>query len=219
MVKYKVSAIITVLVMVLALVITSCSPAAAPAKPAATEPAKPAATEPVKPAATEPAKPAATVPADTKPAATPAPKVTFEAATYTNDQYGFSFQYPKVWVEDKIVNNEVCNFGKGKAGTDDHVIAVVIPEVADIPAAYKSEMDAIPGMVQFNMQVTLKPSKQITLADGKTAATEIIATSDYNMWCYAVGFNKNGKTIMISTYTLGTSEKTLREIVGSVAVK
>jgi hypothetical protein len=215
MIKYKAAAIITVLVMVIALVITSCSPAAAPAKPPVSEPAKPAVSDPV--------KPVATLPADTKPApatnTAPAAKVSFEAATYTNDQYGFSFQYPKSWVEDKIVTTEVCNFGKGTAGTDDHVIAIVIPQSTDMPAAYKTEMDNIPGMKQFNMQVSIKSSKQVTLADGKTPATEIIATSDYNMWCYAIGFNKNGKTIIVSSYTLLDAEKLLREIIGTVAVK
>jgi hypothetical protein len=35
----------------------------------------------------------------------------------------------------------------------------------------------------------------------------------YNMWTYAISFNKGGKTIIVTTYTFGTPGDLLKEIV------
>jgi hypothetical protein len=219
MVRNKALVVISVLVMLLALIFTSCAPAAAPAKPAASTPAAPS--TPAKPVE----KPAPTAPAPTTPAApaTAAIKTSFESATYTDDTYGFSFQYPKAWVKDAIVSTEIANFGKTTNVLADHVTAFANPEAKDLPADFKASWENVPGMKQYNAIINIESSNAIKLADGKTDGMEMVGTSTiagtYNMWSYAISFNKGGKTIIVTTYTFGAQSDLLKEIVKTTVVK
>jgi hypothetical protein len=212
LVKHKVSLFISILVITLAIMAISCAPAAAPAKPA--EQPKPAAAAPVTP----PAKPAEK-PADTAPAATAGPsiKTSFESATYTDSANGFSFQYPKAWVKDVTVTTEVANYGKTTNVLADHVTAFVNPEAKDLPADFKASWENVPGMKQYNAIIKIESSKATKLADGKTDGMEMVGTctisGTYEMWTYAISFNKGGKTIIVTTYTFGEPSDMLKEIV------
>jgi hypothetical protein len=215
LVKHKVSLFISILVLTLAIMAISCAPAAAPTKPA--EQPKPAATAP----AATPVKPAEK-PADAAPAAAPAIKTSFESATFTDSANGYSFQYPKAWVKDVTVTTEVANYGKTTNVLNDHVTAFVNPEAKDIPADFKASWENVPGMKQYNAIIKIESSNAIKLADGKTSGIEMVGTctisGSYNMWTYAIGFNKGGKTIIVTTYTFGEPSDLLKEIVKTTVV-
>jgi hypothetical protein len=209
---------VTVLTLILAAVAISCAPAAVLQKPAATTPptATPApAVTPVTPPATPPAAPAA-------PAVI---KTSFEAATYTNDANGYSFLYPKTWIPGNVVNDQVVNLVAAAASGADSVSSSLLPESADFGQAMKAAYDADPGLKQYSVKVNIKSSKAITLANGKTQASEAIVTATimgiYDLWGYGIGVNKGGKTIMVTGWTLGGEAKQnqIMEIVKTFTVK
>jgi hypothetical protein len=103
------SALVSMLIatmFVLLVVAAACAPATPAAKPATTTP----------PAATTPATttPAATTPAATKPLTDE--ELGFNAATYTNDEYKFSFRYPKEWASKPTDWEYQLFIAKAKAG-------------------------------------------------------------------------------------------------------
>jgi len=207
--KYKAVFISIMLILLVSLVLPAC----APAKPAA-----PAATPPAAPAATPPAVPVATPPA------VPAPKaLSFEPATYTNDAIGFTWQYPKTWVKTDNYNNLVVKMLASTAQGADNAGVIVIPESADYSKAVKEQIDSDPGLL--NTKVDISPAKTITLADGKTAASEATATAKimglYPLYVYSIGINKGGKTIIVFGASLGndTKQALVKEIAQTLAVK
>ena len=212
-----------VIILVLATLAISCAPAAAPTKPAAATP--PASTPaPAAPAATT----AATTPVAPPSAASSAPaaiKTSFDAATYTNDVNGYSFMYPKSWITGNVVNDQVVNLLASSAQGADAVSSSLLPESADFSKAMKAAYDADPGLKQYGVQVNIKSTKAITLADGKTQASEAYVTATimgmYDLWGYGIGVNKGGKTIMVTGWTLGGTAKQdqIVEIVKTFAVK
>ncbi len=78
-------------------------------------------------------------------------------------------------------------------------------------------------MKSYNAIIKIESSNAIKLADGKTDAMEMVGTCDimgtYNMWTYAIGFNKDGKTIIVTTYTFGDPTDLLKEIVKTTVAK
>ncbi|MBN1375141.1 MAG: hypothetical protein JXA01_03185 [Dehalococcoidia bacterium] len=216
MLKNKTLSIVTILVLALAVVAMSCAPAAEPTKPAATEPAKPAATEPAKPAATEPAKPAATEPA--KPAAA---EVSFEADTYTNDEYGFSLKYPKAWiVRDKAGYAFYAN--DSDETTADTAFTAIAAKTDDIAGAAKAFLDESETFKKYNVKCDIVSQEKGTLADGKTPCTKAalhVTIIIYSINIYAVGAVKGDDTIMVIAYTFGTKTEKIQELCSSLAFK
>jgi hypothetical protein len=221
MMNNKVVFIGIMVVLLMSFVLPACSPA----KPAATTPpAAPAPTTPA-PVATPPAAPAAPV-VPAAPAAPAAKALSFEAATYTNDELGFTWQYPKKWAKKDIYQNFIFMVvASDQAGADTAGI-IVIPEAADFAAAVKGEFDNEPQLKGGGTKVVVTAVKAIKLADGKTSGTSADVNGDvmgglYKLYAPVVGFNKGGKTIIAFSYTLGADAKQAlaKEIASTLAAK
>jgi hypothetical protein len=216
--------VLSAILLVAIVVFTAC----APAKPAAAPATPPAATTPAAPATTPPAAPAAT-PAPAAPA--PAPQVTqkptsFESATYTNDQYGFTVRYPKSWANDKLIGEMVWRVA-AQAGDlqSDAVAAAVVAKPADYGKAIRENVDATLAASGVNAKTKLESINPTTLSDGKTPAMEAVLSAEifgmYQLYVYALSTDKGEKTIATIGLTLkGDSNKALiKEIVQTLAVK
>lgn len=218
MINNKTVFISTMIVLLLSLILPAC----APAKPAATPPAAPAATTPVEPVATTPAAPAATIPA-APPSSTPASKaLSFAPETYTNDELGFTWQYPKTWIKGDLSGNYVFIRLSDSSATADTAGITVVPETSDFAKTLTTEFEADPAL--YGSKVTVGPVKTTKLADGKTTASEAIVTATvmgFDLYAYTVGINKGGKTIIAFGATLGGGAKQalMEEMSKTLAVK
>lgn len=212
MINNKTVFISTMIVLLVSLILPAC----APAKPAATPPAAPAATTPVAPAATIPAAP---------PSSTPASKaLSFAPETYTNDELGFTWQYPKTWIKGDLSGNYVFIRLSDSSATADTAGITVVPETSDFAKTLTTEFEADPGLKPYGTKVTVGPVKTTKLADGKTTASEAIVTATvmgFDLYAYTVGINKGGKTIIAFGATLGGGAKQalMEEMSKTLAVK
>jgi hypothetical protein len=200
---YKFVTVLMVMLLVLGLALAACK---APAEKV-TPPTPPAATPP---AATPPAAtpPAATPPAATPPAAPPAAApaagpTSYPAATYTNDKYGFSVQYPKDWVErPELVTmpEHLAAFGVAAfvPGIVLYAYDADAPESADwIVASLKKVGNIMPKV--------LSDIKEETLADGTKAYTfkaGYLSASGYDIISYVLDVDKAGKRIRVNVFTI-----------------
>jgi pyruvate/2-oxoglutarate dehydrogenase complex dihydrolipoamide acyltransferase (E2) component len=211
--------------IMIVLLVSLILPACAPAKPAATAPAAPAATTPAAPAATIPATPAATPPAAPATSAPASKALSFEPVTYTNDELGFTWQYPKTWINGDLSGSYIVHKLSGTAADADTAGIMVINTPSDYAAALKAEFEADPGLKQYGTKVTIAAVKTTTLADGKTTATEATGTAKimglYDLSAYTIGINKGGKTIIAFGATLGAGAKQalMKEMSQTLAVK
>jgi len=212
MMSNKAVFISVMIILLVALILPACAPATPPAAPAATPPAAPAATPPATPAATPPAAPAAKA-------------LSFDSETYTNAELGITWQYPKKWIAaDPYLNLVVKKLSSSVQGSDSAAI-MVVPETSDFAKTFKTEFEADPELAALKVIVALDPVKTTTLADGKTTATEVTGTAKimgiYDLYAYAIGFNKGGKTIIAYGATLGGKAKKdlMAEISQTLAVK
>ncbi|MGB8707514.1 MAG: hypothetical protein WCD72_06150 [Dehalococcoidia bacterium] len=194
---YKFVTILMVMLLVLGLALAACK---APAKPV-TPPTPPAATPP---AATPPVTPPAATPPATPPAAAPAAGPTsYPAATYTNDTYGFSIQYPKDWVarpEIMTTPEYLAVFGVSGFVPGIAILAydADAPESADwIVATFKKS-----GNVDPKVKSDIKEE---TLAGGTKAYTyqaAYISATGYDIISYCLDADKDGKRIRINIFTI-----------------
>jgi hypothetical protein len=92
-------------------------------------------------------------------------ELSFNPLTYTNDQYGFSLQYPDNFKEDKskekgsMVFNAVGPLVGGR-------IPVLTVNIFDSGRAHEQAIDLIKAGSGSDIKIT--PLKEITLQDGKT---------------------------------------------------
>jgi hypothetical protein len=216
---YKFVTVLMVMLLVLGLALVACK---APAEKV-TPPTPPAATPP---AATPPAAtpPAATPPA-TPPAAAPAAGPTsYPAATYTNDKYGFSVQYPKDWVErPELVTmpEQLAAFGVAAfvPGVVVYAYDADAPESADwIVASLKKVGNITPKV--------LSDIKEETLADGTKAYTfkaGYLSASGYDIISYVIDADKAGKRIRANVFTIDAfapyDEKLASEVAHTLTFK
>jgi hypothetical protein len=142
-----------------------------------------------------------------------------ESNTYTNDQYDFSFQYPKSWVEVDPVNDMVFYVRADSSSGADGANATVVDLADDFAAAVKASYDNDPTLKGLGVQVKVESSRTTTLADGKTTAYEAIVSAKimgkYDFYGYAFGANKDGKTIFMKGNTLRGASN--RALVGEIA--
>ena len=169
-----------------------------------------------------PSTPSTTTPASQLPVAK---VLSFEAETYTNEALGFTWQYPKKWIQGPISGDIVIIVFSSDTTFPDTAGVMVVPEAADFSKAVKAGLEAMPRLSASHAKVDASPSKDITLADGKTSASESIATtklmSGYDYYGYAVGFNNGGKTIIAwgSTFGGGNNKALIKEIAQTLAIK
>lgn len=155
-------------------------------------------------AATQPAAP----PPSEQPAAPPAEQpaagaTSFAAATYTNDKYGFSIQYPKDWVpRPELITTPYHLAAFGVSAFVPGVIAVEF----DTPYPETKE-----GIVQSYTDMKNQSPKLLgaitegTLADGSKAYTykaQYISASGYESTAYVLDTVRDGKQIRIYTFTI-----------------
>jgi hypothetical protein len=193
---YKFVTVLMVMLLVLGLALVACK---APAEKV-TPPTPPAVTPPTPPAATPPA---ATPPA-TPPAAAPAAGPTsYPAATYTNDKYGFSIQYPSEWVaRPELVTNpeHLAAFGVAAfvPGVVLYAYDASTPESKDWVVASLTKVGNIGPKV-------LSDIKEETLADGTKAYTfkaGYVSASGYDIISYVLDADKDGKRIRVNVFTI-----------------
>jgi branched-chain amino acid transport system substrate-binding protein len=171
---------------------------------AATEPAAPPpAEEPAAPPAEEPAAP----PAE-EPAAPPAAgETSYPALTYTNDQYGFSIQYPNDWVarpELMVTPNYLASFGVSAfvPGINSVVFDATEPESKEwIVKSFKA--------LQSTMPKVLSDIKEETLADGTKAYTykaSYVSGTGYDIFAYCLDADRGDKRIRVYVFTIDAME-------------
>ncbi|MGA2157708.1 MAG: PsbP-related protein [Dehalococcoidia bacterium] len=133
-------------------------------------------------------------------------------ATYTNDEYGFSFMYPANWIQVEKTGAMVFAIAASSFQGADSVNVSVAPASAsntpeaDFGKVIKAAYDESPGMKNVGATADIQSSKVTMLADGKTFAVEAIVTAKImivNLWGYSLGINKDGIGIAISGWTLG----------------
>ncbi len=230
------SIILVTIMLVVGILLSACAPGGC--APSATPPAQPADTGvPATPAETPPATPAAETPTVTPPAEQPAappdsaPQViekptSFEAATYSNDQYGFTMRYPKSWSNEKLLADTVMRVA-AKAGDiqADAAAAAVVDKPADYGKAIREAVDETLAASGVPVKTKIETINATTLSDGITPATEAVLSADvygmYQLYIYALGTDKGEKTIAaIGLTIMGDTNKALvKEIVRTLAVK
>jgi hypothetical protein len=214
---YKFVTILMVMLLVLGLALVACK---APAE-TVTPPAPPAATPP---AATPPAE---TVTPPAPPAATPpaaAVATSYPAATYTNDTYGFSIQYPKDWVaRPELVTNPEHLAAFGVSGFVPGVVLYAYE--ADAPESKDWIVASLVKVGNVSPKVT-SDIKEETLADGTKAYTYkagYISATGYEIASYFLDADKDGKRIRVNVFTIDAfapyDEKLFSEIAHTLTFK
>jgi len=219
--KNQALVIMAVLVLALAVVAMSCAPAA---KPATTPPAvtTPPATPPASPPAAPPAP--AAVPVVTTPAATKTASWG-ESKTYTDNKYGLSFSYPAGWVIVDPTGIMIYDVAASSESGAENASLSVTAKADDIADTVRSAYEANPNLSSLNVKVQIVSSRATTLADGKTAATEVVLSAKimgiYDLYGYNLAVIKGDKLVWCSALTLGDEGKMAlcREIVQTFAVK
>jgi branched-chain amino acid transport system substrate-binding protein len=163
---------------------------------AATQPAAPPAEEPAAPPAEEPAAP---------PAAGALP---FEAASYTNAEYGFSIQYPKEWVArpDVVTVPAIHKAAFAVEGFVPGVVCCVYdkpePETKEwIVKSFKATGNQVPKVTS--------DIKEITLSDGSKAyqyMAKYVSATGYEVTSYCVDADKGDKRIRVNAYSVDSLE-------------
>ena len=219
--KYVIS-----ILMLLTLAI-GCAPATTTPPPSANPPTTTQPVAPSIPTTTTPSVPS--IPAAMPPNNTPLviEKLTsFEATSYSNDQYGFAVKYPKSWANDTLIGDMVMRVA-AQAGDlqSDAVAAAVVNKPSDYGKAIKEAVDATLAASNVNVKTKLESILPTTLSDGKTAAMEAVLSADvfgmYTLYVYALATDKGEKTIAVTGLTIkGDSNKALiKEIARTLSVK
>jgi len=222
---YKFATVFMVVLLVLGLALVACTkqgpveteePSAPPAQ--TEEPAAP-------PAQTE--EPAAPPAQTEEPAAPPAqqvepPELSYTAKTYTNDEYGFSIQYPKDWVERPEILQSTIIAAFGVPG----FIPVVALSVRDADAPLTADWIVAANTAEGNSGVKVSDLKETTLADGTPAfqyTSSYFSADGYDLVSFATSTDKDGKRIRATVSTIEAfspyDEAFFSEIAKTLSVK
>lgn len=193
--SYKLVTIFMAMLLVAGLALAACAAPAEPVTP--TPPAPPV--EPTPP----PVEPTPPPVEPTPPPAPPAAKeLSYEAKTYTNSEFGFSVQYPKDWVEQPQLVNQIVVAAFGITGFVPGMSISVAdadgPLTADwIVAQTNSLPDTSDGKVTSDITPT-------TLDDG-TPAFQYTLKYNYQVYeitSFGVAADKDGKRIRAFVWTI-----------------
>ena len=155
------------------------------------------------------AAPAPTTPPVTPPVTPPAAgKTSFESNTYTNDQYGFSIQYPKDWVaRPELVT--VPGTHLAAFGVEGYVPGVVTYSfAADAPESKEWVVKSFKSTGNTMPKVT-SDIKEETLAGGTKAYTytaSYISATGYEVTSYVLDADRGDKRIRVNVFTIETFE-------------
>jgi hypothetical protein len=171
--------------------------------------ATPAATPPPAPTpapAPEPTPAPAPTPAPEPTPAPPGPpaakQLTYEASTYTNSEYGFSVQYPKDWVEQPQLVNNIVVAAFGIAGFIPGMSISVADADAPLTADWiVAQTNSLPDTTDGKVTSDITPT---TLDDG-TPAFQYTLKYNYQVYeitAFGVAADKDGKRIRAFVWTI-----------------
>jgi hypothetical protein len=143
-----------------------------------------------------------------------------DSATYTNDTYNISFMYPKTWVKKDPSGDQVYTVAVSSAEGADNASLTVVAKTDDIAKAVKVQYDI--ALSSAGVQCDIVSANPITLADGKTPATEVSVVANIGeakLSGYALAISKDSKLIFITVSTFGDAEKQafVKEIASTLA--
>ncbi|MBN1375078.1 MAG: hypothetical protein JXA01_02860 [Dehalococcoidia bacterium] len=190
MLKNRTMAIVTILVLALAIVAMSCAPAA----PAATEPAKPAATEPA--------------------------KLSFEATTFTSDKNGYSMQYPKSWTVTANPDYDLMAKDGSETTADTLIcvtlakaddISKAAKDFLDNTPTFKQ--------YNVKCDIKSTKETKLADGTPAVQTEMFVQIIIYAVNIYVVGATKGDKTVLVYTYTFGTKLDKIKEIANTLVFK
>jgi len=195
---YKLVTVLMLMSLVLGLALVACkaptTQAPPPPPPAETTPPPP---PPPPEETTPPPPPAETTP---PPAAAVSCPVTFDAATFSNDQV--TFQYPKDWVaRPEILTNPILVAAFGVSGFVPGVVFAVYnetpPETAEwIVSSLKATGNTNPKVLSDIKSETLNGNPAWTFQAGYLSAT------GYDIISYMLDTDKDGKRYRMNVFTI-----------------
>jgi len=178
-------------------------------------------------AATQPAAPEtpAVPPAGEEPAAPPAAEATsYPAATYTNDTYGFTIQYPEDWLADPASLTTPLHLAVFKISGFVPGVAVLAFD-ADAPEStdwIKSSVSQVGGQ----SPKLLSPITEGALSDGSKTYTYIlnyIGSTGYETKCLVMDVDRGAKRLRFQVLTIDAfvpyDEKLFSEVLSTVTFK
>jgi steroid delta-isomerase-like uncharacterized protein len=162
------------------------------------------------------------------PAPTPAPvsgaATSFPSATYTNDQYGFSIQYPKDWVARPDLMTSPYMLAMFGVPSFVPVLGIGAFD-ADAPVTKDWIIETMEKVGYTNPKITSDIEEE-ALAGGIKAYTfkaESIAPNGYGVVAYYLQAEKDGKCIRVGVVTVDTfvpyDEKLFSEIAHTLTFK
>jgi hypothetical protein len=195
--RFAVLFIAALLVLGLTLPACTCQKPSEPEEPSAPsgqpyEPEEPSALPEQPSEAEEPSAPSG------QPAA-----LSFEAAEYTNDEYGFSVKYPKDWEQQP--SDTTLFYAAAPAQVP--ILMISVAEGATLAEAVVAAVEETGGS-----SVKIKSQSETTLADG-TKAIEGIGTFKHSMApmmtieAFVLGAMKDDKWVIVAVATVGMIAK------------
>jgi len=168
----------------------------------------PPSTQPTSAPPPESPQPAPT-PTTSPPPAPPSPaELSFKAKTYTNDEYGFSIQYPNNWPSNPNIIT-VPDIQLAAFQVENYVPGVVCM-VYDKPEAVTKEWIVESFKLTGNtMPKVTSDIKEETLSDGSKAYTykaEYTSVTNYKITVYCIDAIKGDNLIRIDVYTIDSFE-------------
>jgi hypothetical protein len=146
--------------------------------------------------------------------------LSFEAVTFTSEQPGFTLHYPKGWIKKPfpIESKSVLFVSASEDRAADSISIFVADPVEDVASTLKEGISNLPAFMESGAIANIRSVIPVIMADGKTAATEIILTAKvntYDVWYYCYAFDTEGKTVCVAGDTLGgeSSKALIKEIV------
>jgi hypothetical protein len=196
--KYRLGVLFIALLLIMGLTLPACTCQ----QPADTE--EPSASSEQQAETEEPSAPPEQQAETEEPSAPPEQQValSFEAAEYTNDEYGFSVRYPKDWEQQP---SDTTLF---YAAAPDQVpiLIISVAEGATLAEAVAAAVEGIGGSA-----LKIKSQSETTLADG-TEATHGTGKfkhpeSPLALDAFCLGAMRDGKWIIVTVATVGLVAK------------
>jgi len=200
---YKVVTVFLVLLLVLGLSLVACKSQ----KQAETEQPSTPSEQQVEPSPTPPVEES---------------ELSFKAATYTNDEHGFSIQYPEDWVERPEILQSTIIAAFGVPG----FVPGVSLSVRDADEPLTADWIVAANTAEGNTGVEVNSDlEETTLTDGTPAIqyASSFKSGAYDIVSFATSTDKNGKRIRATVWTIDAfcpyDETLFSEIAHTLSVK
>jgi hypothetical protein len=126
--------------------------------------------------------------------------LTFEAAEYTNADYGFSVKYPKDWTQQQNTPGIVFLASPAKRAP---ALSVGIQDGATFAEALTA------GLALQGSDIKIQTERPTTLSDGTPATEAVVKWKVQNLGAdtFALGVQKGGKWIIVAVTTVSLLAK------------